>query len=110
MEIGFVGLGKMGLNMVTRLRRGGHRVVAIAGAEESGAARVEELPHLAAKLAAPRPIWVMIPAGAPTETTVSALGDLLSANDAIVDGGNTNFQDDVRRATALKAKGIAYVD
>jgi 6-phosphogluconate dehydrogenase len=107
----------MGLNMVTRLRRGGHRVVAfdrsadaIARAEEAGADGADSLPDLAAKLSAPRTIWVMVPAGAPTETTVSALGDLLSANDAIVDGGNTNFQDDVRRATALKAKGIAYVD
>jgi 6-phosphogluconate dehydrogenase len=117
MEIGFVGLGKMGLNMVTRLRRGGHRVAvfdrssdAVARAEDAGADGADSLADLAAKLSAPRAVWVMVPAGAPTESTVTALGDLLSANDAIVDGGNTNFQDDVRRATALKAKGIAYVD
>jgi 6-phosphogluconate dehydrogenase len=117
MEIGFVGLGRMGLNMVTRLRRGGHRVVvfdrsseAVARAEGAGADGVDSLADLVAKLTAPRAVWVMVPAGAPTESTVTALGELLSAGDVIVDGGNTNFQDDVRRATALGAKGVAYVD
>jgi 6-phosphogluconate dehydrogenase len=117
MEIGFVGLGKMGLNMVTRLRRGGHEVVAfdraseaVARAEDAGASGVASLADLVAKLSAPRAVWVMVPAGAPTESTVTALGGLLSAGDTIIDGGNTHFEDDVRRATALKAKGIAYVD
>ncbi|HEX7796911.1 MAG TPA: decarboxylating 6-phosphogluconate dehydrogenase, partial [Vicinamibacterales bacterium] len=117
MEIGFVGLGKMGLNMVTRLRRGGHQVVAfdraseaVARAEEAGASGVDSLADLVAKLSAPRAVWVMVPAGAPTESTVTALSALLSAGDTIIDGGNTHFEDDVRRATALKAKGIAYVD
>jgi 6-phosphogluconate dehydrogenase len=117
MEIGFVGLGKMGLNMVTRLRRGGHRVVvfdraseAVARAEDAGAEGADSLADLAERLSPPRAVWVMVPAGAPTESTVTRLGDLLSANDAVIDGGNTNFQDDVRRAAALKAKGIAYVD
>ena len=117
MEIGFVGLGKMGLNMVTRLRRGGHRVVvfdrsseAVARAEDAGADGADSLADLVARLSAPRAVWVMVPAGGPTESTVTALGDLLSANDAIIDGGNTNFHDDVRRAAALQAKGIAYVD
>jgi 6-phosphogluconate dehydrogenase len=117
MEIGFVGLGKMGLNMVTRLRRGGHQVVAfdraseaVARAEEAGASGVDSLADLVAKLSAPRAVWVMVPAGAPTESTVTALGGLLSAGDAIIDGGNTRFEDDVRRATTLKAKGIAYID
>src|SRR5262249_12105865 len=117
MEIGFVGLGKMGLNMVTRLRRGGHQVVAfdraseaVAHAEEAGASGVGSLADLVAKLSAPRAVWVMVPAGAPTESTVTALGALLSAGDTIIDGGNTHFEDDGRRATALKAKGIEYVD
>src|SRR6185369_7917392 len=117
MEIGFVGLGKMGLNMVTRLRRGGHRVVvfdrsseAVARAEDAGADGAGSLADLAGALTAPRAVWVMVPAGEPTESTVSALGELLSAGDAIVDGGNTNFQDDVRRAQALSARRIEYVD
>jgi len=117
MELGFVGLGKMGLNMVTRLRRGGHRIVAfdrafdaVARAEEAGADGADSLPDLVAKLSAPRAVWIMVPAGAATESTVTSLGELLSDGDVIIDGGNTNFQDDVRRATALKAKGIFYID
>jgi 6-phosphogluconate dehydrogenase len=117
MDIGFVGLGKMGLNMVTRLARGGHRVVAfdraadaVSRAEDGGADGVSSLETLIAALSPPRAVWVMVPAGVPTESTVSALASLLSAGDAIIDGGNTNFRDDVRRAEALKAKGIAYVD
>jgi len=117
MELGFVGLGKMGLNMVTRLRRGGHRIVAfdrafqaVARAEEVGADGADSLADLIAKLTAPRAVWIMVPAGAPTESTVTSLGELLSDGDVIIDGGNTNFQDDVRRATALKAGGISYID
>jgi len=117
MELGFVGLGKMGLNMVTRLRRGGHRIVAfdrafqaVARAEEVGADGADSLADLVAKLTAPRAVWIMVPAGAPTESTVTSLGELLSDGDVIIDGGNTNFQDDVRRATALKARGISYID
>jgi 6-phosphogluconate dehydrogenase len=117
MELGFVGLGKMGLNMVTRLRRGGHRIVAfdrafeaVARAEDAGADGADSLADLVAKLSAPRAIWIMVPAGAPTESTVTTLGGLLTDGDVIIDGGNTNFQDDVRRATALKAKGISYID
>jgi 6-phosphogluconate dehydrogenase len=117
MDIGFVGLGRMGLNMVTRLRRGGHRVVAfdrsseaVARAEESGADGAASLAELVEKLASPRAVWVMVPAGAPTESTVTGLAGLLIAGDVVIDGGNTNFHDDVRRAAALKAKGIAYVD
>ena len=117
MELGFVGLGKMGLNMVTRLRRGGHRIVAfdravdaVARAEAVGADGADSLADLVAKLSAPRAVWVMVPAGAATESTVTSLGELLSEGDVIIDGGNTNFQDDVRRATALKARGIFYID
>ena len=117
MELGFVGLGKMGLNMVTRLTQGGHRVVAfdrlddaVSRAAEEGARGVSSLESLVAALAPPRAVWVMVPAGAPTESTVTALAGLLSPGDVIIDGGNTNFHDDVRRAATLGTKGIAYVD
>jgi 6-phosphogluconate dehydrogenase len=117
MQIGFVGLGRMGLNMVTRLVRGGHTVVAfdrsadaVARAEAAGAKGVATLDALIDGLAAPRAVWVMVPSGDPTESTVSALGRLLSAGDTIVDGGNTNFHDDVRRAQTLAAKRVDYVD
>ena len=117
MQLGFVGLGRMGLNMVTRLVRGAHDIVAydrsaeaIARAESAGARGVASLEALAAALTAPRVGWVMVPAGPPTDSTIAALGNLLSAGDAIVDGGNTNFHDDVRRADALSGKHIHYVD
>ena len=117
MQIGFVGLGRMGLNMVTRLVRGGHTVVAfdrsadaVARAEAAGARGVSTLEGLIEGLAAPRGVWVMVPSGDPTESTVSALGQLLSAGDTIIDGGNTNFHDDVRRAQALSARRVEYVD
>jgi len=117
MEIGFVGLGRMGLNMVTRLIRGGHSVIGFdrstdavgrARAENAGgAASLEELVRM---LKPPRAVWVMVPAGAPTESTIDALAGLLSPGDTIIDGGNSNFHDDVRRAKALAAKQLAYVD
>ncbi len=117
MHIGFVGLGRMGLNMVTRLVRGGHAVVAydrsadaVAKANAAGAKGVSTLEALIEGLAAPRAIWVMVPSGDPTESTVTALGRLLSPGDTIIDGGNTNFHDDVRRAQALEAKGLEYID
>jgi 6-phosphogluconate dehydrogenase len=117
MQIGFVGLGRMGLNMVTRLVQGGHAVVAfdrsadaVARADAAGAKGVSTLDALVEGLAAPRAVWVMVPAGDPTESTVTALGRLLSAGDTIIDGGNTNFHDDVRRAQALSAKRVDYVD
>jgi 6-phosphogluconate dehydrogenase len=117
MQIGFVGLGKMGLNMVTRLTRAGHTVVAydraadaVSRAQNEGARGAGSLQELVTGLVSPRAVWVMVPAGAPTESTIAALERLLAAGDMIVDGGNTNFQDDVRRAAALKTKGIAYVD
>jgi 6-phosphogluconate dehydrogenase len=117
MQIGFVGLGKMGLNMVTRLVRGGHTVVAydrsadaVARAEAAGARGVSTLEALIEGLTAPRAVWVMVPSGDPTESTVAALGRILTAGDAIIDGGNTNFHDDVRRAQALGAKRVDYLD
>jgi 6-phosphogluconate dehydrogenase len=117
MQLGFVGLGRMGLNMVTRLTRGGHQIVAydhsaeaVAKAEAAGATGASSLDALVAGLAAPRAVWVMVPAGDPTESTVKALADRLAAGDVIIDGGNTNFHDDVKRAEALSAKGIHYID
>jgi 6-phosphogluconate dehydrogenase len=117
MQLGFIGLGRMGLNMVTRLVRGGHQVVAydrsaeaVAHAGQSGATGVSSLEALVAALAAPRAAWVMVPAGDPTESTITALSRLLSPGDAIVDGGNTNFHDDIRRAETLAALKLHYVD
>jgi 6-phosphogluconate dehydrogenase len=117
MQLGFVGLGRMGLNMVTRLIRGGHQVAAydrsadaVARAGTAGAQAVSSLEGLIAALAPPRAVWVMVPSGDPTETTVAALSTLLSPDDVIIDGGNTNFHDDVRRAQSLVDKRIHYID
>jgi len=117
MQLGFVGLGKMGLNMVTRLVRGGHQIVAfdrsadaVAKAETASARGAATLDAVVAALTPPRAVWVMVPAGEPTESTVAALGDRLAAGDAIIDGGNTNFHDDVRRAQTLAAKQVHYID
>lgn len=117
MQLGFVGLGKMGLNMVTRLLRGGHEVVAFdrsadatTRAAQAGATPASDLTALVSRLRAPRAVWVMVPAGAPTESTVTALAEQLSAGDVIIDGGNTNYHDDVRRAETLAARGIHYID
>jgi 6-phosphogluconate dehydrogenase len=107
----------MGLNMVTRLTRGGHKVVAfdrsadaVAKAVAAGAQGASALGALVSALTPPRAIWVMVPAGEPTESTVAALGGLLSADDVVVDGGNSNFHDDVRRAQSLAEKRIHYID
>ena len=117
MEIGFVGLGRMGGSMVTRLMRDGHRVVAydrapdaVAAAEREGVRGVASLAELVRTLTPPRTVWVMLPAGAATEGTVRELGELLERGDTIVEGGNTRHTDDVRRATALSGRGIRYVD
>ncbi|MBK8274982.1 MAG: decarboxylating 6-phosphogluconate dehydrogenase [Nitrospira sp.] len=117
MELGFIGLGKMGMNMVTRLRRDQHRVVVydrsndlIKQAEGLGCIGSSSLADLVSKLSAPKAVWVMVPSGAPTEETIKAVAALLQPGDTIVDGGNTRFHDDVRRAAELKTKGIHYVD
>ncbi len=117
MELGFIGLGKMGMNMVTRLRRDQHRIVVydrsndlIKQAEGQGCVGASSLADLVSKLAAPRCVWVMVPSGAPTEETVEAVAALLKPGDTIIDGGNTRFHDDVRRAAGLKKKGLHYVD
>jgi len=117
MDIGFIGLGKMGMNMVTRLSQGGHRVVAydrstdlITQAESKGATGATSLEDLVSKLSRPRAVWVMVPSGDPTEETIRHLWTILEENDIVVDGGNTKFHDDVRRAADLQKRGIHYVD
>src|SRR6185295_12644877 len=117
MQLGFVGLGKMGLNMVTRLVAGGHQIVAYdrdaaatARATSAGARGAATLDALVAALSTPRAVWVMVPSGEPTESTVSALADIISPNDVVIDGGNSNFHDDIKRAEALGARDLHYVD
>jgi len=115
MQIGIVGLGRMGANIGRRLMSKGHRVVAFdrepkAVAALTGAAGATSLKDLVEKLETPRAIWVMLPAGKITDDTVFALGDLLAGGDVVVDGGNTFYKDDIRRAKELKKKNIAYVD
>lgn len=117
MKIGMVGLGRMGANMTQRLLRGGHEVVvtdlneeAIAAASEQGAQPAADLAGVVNALAAPRVVWVMVPHGAPTESTVFALADLLSAGDIIIDGGNSNYKETMRRGEALAARGLRFVD
>jgi 6-phosphogluconate dehydrogenase len=117
MKLGFVGLGKMGANMVQRLLQGGHAIVAYARSEDSireaesrGATGARSLEELAGKLAPPRAVWLMIPAGKPVDDSVSQLSGLLASGDVIVDGGNSRFSDSARRAEELAARGIGYLD
>ena len=117
MQLGMVGLGRMGANMVRRLMQAGHQCAvtdlnpaAIEDLAKEGATGAASLADLVKALSPPRAIWVMVPAGDPTEKTVMTLGGLLSAGDTIVDGGNSWFKDDVRRAKALLPKGVHYVD
>jgi 6-phosphogluconate dehydrogenase len=117
MQLGFIGLGKMGLNMATRLRRRGHDIVAfdrkadvLAAAEAVGATPASSIDVLVDALKPPRAVWVMVPAGDATESVVAALGARLTPGDTIIDGGNTHFQDDVRRAATLAKTKIHYVD
>jgi len=117
MQLGMIGLGRMGANMTTRLLRGGHGVVvydrsgdAVALAAAGGAVSSASLADLVAKLAAPRVVWIMVPSGAPTDETVGTLLDLLSAGDTIVDGGNSNYKDSMARADRAKQHGIDFVD
>ncbi|MBI4350852.1 MAG: decarboxylating 6-phosphogluconate dehydrogenase [Elusimicrobia bacterium] len=117
MKIAMVGLGRMGLNMARRLLKGGHEIVAFdrgegprAEAAKEGAAAAGSLAELVKQLACPRAVWLMLPAGKPTEDTVSELAGLLSPGDTIIDGGNSYYKDDVRRAGELAARGINYLD
>ncbi|GGK60655.1 6-phosphogluconate dehydrogenase [Planomonospora parontospora subsp. parontospora] len=108
MQIGMIGLGKMGGNMAERLRRGGHEVVGYD--RDPGVSDVGSLQELVDRLQAPRAVWVMVPAGAPTQATVEELGKLLSAGDVVVDGGNSHYVDDQKHGAELAARGIGFVD
>ncbi|MER5317815.1 phosphogluconate dehydrogenase (NAD(+)-dependent, decarboxylating) [Streptosporangium roseum] len=108
MQIGMVGLGKMGGNMAERLRRGGHDVVGYD--RDPAVSDVSSLKDLVDRLQEPRAVWVMVPAGAPTQATVEELGNLLSAGDLVIDGGNSHYLDDQKHAAELGAKEIGFVD
>jgi len=117
MQLGMIGLGRMGGNIVRRLMRHGHTTVvydrypkAVAAITAEGAAGADSLEQLLRKLEKPRTAWVMLPAGKITEATIDALSKLMEAGDVIIDGGNTFWQDDVRRGKALKERGVHYVD
>jgi 6-phosphogluconate dehydrogenase len=117
MRIGFIGLGRMGANMVRRLLRDGHQIVAYNRTAEKtkeiageGAEASFSIAELVSKLEKPRAVWIMVPAGDATEAQIAELLEHLETGDTIVDGGNTNFHDDVRRHPELAAKGIRYVD
>ncbi|GAA3962707.1 decarboxylating 6-phosphogluconate dehydrogenase [Actinomadura viridis] len=108
MELGIIGLGKMGANMAERLRRGGHTIVGYdRNPEVSDVASVE---GLAERLSPPRAVWVMVPAGAPTRDTIHRLGEILEPGDIVVDGGNSHYVDDQKHGEELAAKGIGFVD
>ncbi len=117
MELGIVGLGRMGGNMAERLRRGGHKVVgfdfsaeAVQRLAESGSAGARSLEELASQLPTPRAIWLMVPAGKPVDDTIARLKPVLAKGDTIVDGGNSNYQDSQRRHRELKAEGFNFID
>ena len=117
MKIGFVGLGKMGANMTERLLVRGHSVVAfdvnataVAAVGQQGAETAASLRELASKLDPPRAVWIMVPAGEPTEETVWSLASVLTAGDVIIDGGNSHYTDSVRRSRALKDHGLTFID
>jgi 6-phosphogluconate dehydrogenase len=117
MQLGMVGLGRMGSNMTRRLMRGGHQLVvsdlsadAVKKLADEGAGASSSLEDLVSKLKPPRAVWVMVPSGVATEQTVQKLAQHMQSGDAIIDGGNSYFKDDVRRAGELKSKRIHYID
>ena len=117
MELGMIGLGRMGGNMVQRLLRGGHEVVvhdpnedAVAASTKHGASGASSLEGLVGQLAAPRAVWTMVPSGKPTEDTIARLAGLLSPGDTVIDGGNANYKDSTRRASELEERGISLLD
>jgi 6-phosphogluconate dehydrogenase len=117
MQLGMIGLGRMGANMVRRLMRGGHECVVFDLSADNvkqlageGATGSDSLDDFIAKLSKPRAVWIMVPAGGATEKTVNDLAARLDSGDIIIDGGNSYFKDDARRARALQDKGINYID
>jgi 6-phosphogluconate dehydrogenase len=117
MQLGMIGLGRMGANMTTRLLHGGHEVVvydrnpeAVAHSVAEGAGGSTSLAELVSKLTAPKAVWIMVPSGKPTDDTVHELLGLLAPGDIIIDGGNSNFRDSQARAALAHAKGVAFVD
>jgi len=117
MQLGMIGLGKMGANMTTRLLRGGHEVTvfdqhapAVSQATAAGAVGVASLAELVGALSTPRAIWVMVPSGDATESTIHELAALLAPGDTIVDGGNSNYKDSMLRSIALRDSGITFLD
>ena len=117
MELAMIGLGKMGLNMATRLARGGHRVVGYARTEATvdeavrlGAEGAHSLEEVVSKLKAPRIVWLMVPAGKVTDETIEKLSTLLEKGDIVIDGGNSNYKDSVHHAAMLEPQGIDFVD
>jgi 6-phosphogluconate dehydrogenase len=117
MELAMIGLGKMGLNMATRLVRGGHRVIGNARSVESvneaiamGAEGAHTLEEIMSLLKSPRVVWLMIPAGKPTSDTIEALSKIQSEGDVVIDGGNSYYKDTIRHAELLESKGIDFVD
>jgi 6-phosphogluconate dehydrogenase len=117
MQLGMIGLGRMGANIVRRIMRDGHTAVvydrdpaAVAALVAEGAVGADSLADLAAKMAAPRNVWIMVPAGAITEAVVNELGGLLDRGDTMIDGGNSYYRDDIRRSASLRPQGIHYVD
>jgi 6-phosphogluconate dehydrogenase len=117
MELGLIGLGKMGFNMAERLRQGGHKVVGfdfnaetVAKLTAAGSTGVTTLADLVKNLAAPRAIWIMVPSGDPVDETIAKLEPLLQKGDTFIDGGNSNYKDSQRRHAALTAKGFNFVD
>jgi 6-phosphogluconate dehydrogenase len=116
-ELGMIGLGRMGGNMVQRLLQGGHEVVtydrnrdAVAASQSQGAVGASSLEELVGWLTQPRAVWVMVPAGQPTEDTIDTLTPLLTRGDAVLDGGNANYKDSMRRGEKLAAQGIDFMD
>ncbi len=117
MDIAMIGLGKMGANMATRLLLGGHRVVVydlnpdgIRQLESKGAEGITALAELKGKLSAPRMVWVMVPAGPATESTIQSLAEILEAGDIVIDGGNSNYKETMQRGSQLAERGILMVD